>query len=160
MTSSKQGFDKILISACFLGERVRYNGKVKALIDERLNYWQQQGRLVSICPEVIAGLPVPRAPAEINPKTKQVITYDKLDVTEQFNHGAQQALLLCQKHTIRFALLKESSPSCGSNTIYDGSFSQQKIVGEGITAKLLRQHDIQVFSEYTIAELVELIDRK
>lgn len=160
MGSSNQGVDKILISACFLGERVRYNGKIKALENELLAQWQRQGRLVSICPEVISGLSVPRSPAEINTSTKQVITCDGRDVTEQFNNGAKQALLICQKQSIRFALLKESSPSCGSNTIYDGSFSQQKIVGEGLTTNLLRQHGIQVFCEHSIAELAQLIDHE
>jgi uncharacterized protein YbbK (DUF523 family) len=160
MDSSKQPFDKILISACFLGDRVRYNGEVKALENDLLTKWQQQGRLVSICPEVIAGLSVPRSPAEINVITKQVITCDGFDVTDAFNYGAKQALLLCQQQSIRFALLKESSPSCGSNTIYDGSFSQQKIAGEGLTTKLLRQHGIQVFCEHSMTELARLINCK
>jgi len=159
MSSSNKPLDKILISACFLGDRVRYNGKIKALDNELLDQWQQQGRLVSICPEVIAGLSVPRSPAEINPYTKQVITSDGIDVTAAFKQGAEQALLLCQKQSIRFALLKESSPSCGSNTIYDGSFSQQKILGEGITTMLLRHHGIQVFCEHSITELAQLIER-
>jgi len=158
MYSSKQCLEKILISACFLGERVRYNGEIKALADEQINSWQQQGRLIAICPEVIAGLPVPRSPAEINPANKQIITSDGQDVTVQFNHGAEQALLLCQRHKIRFALLKESSPSCGSNTIYDGSFSNKKISGEGVTTKLLRRHGVQVFSEESIADLARLIE--
>lgn len=148
---------KILVSACFLGERVRYNGKVQRLTSELLQKWREQGRLVSICPEVISGLSVPRPPAEINPKTNKVITKEYVDVTQEFNYGAQQALLLCQQHNIEFALLKESSPSCGSNTIYDGSFSQKKIAGEGITVKLLRQHGIKVFSENTIGALAEQI---
>jgi len=160
MSTSKQPFDKILISACFLGDRVRYNGKIKALDNELLDQWQQQGRLVSICPEVIAGLSVPRSPAEIDVITNQVITCDGIDVTSAFNRGALQALLMCQKQSIRFALLKESSPSCGSNTIYDGSFSQQKIAGEGLTTKLLRQHGIQVFCEHSITELAQLIERE
>ncbi len=160
MGSSKQPFDKILISACFLGELVRYNGKIKALENELLTQWQKQGRLISICPEVIAGLSVPRSPAEINASTKKVITCDGCDVTASFSYGAKQALLLCQKQSIRFALLKESSPSCGSNTIYDGSFSQKKIAGEGLTTNLLRQHGIQVFCEHSIAELAVLIDHE
>jgi len=160
MMNSKKPMDKILISACFIGARVRYNGKIKALENELLAQWQEQGRLVSICPEVIAGLPVPRPPAEIDVSTNKVITCDGLDVTPQFMCGAQLALSLCQKQSIRFALLKESSPSCGSNTIYDGSFSQKKISGAGLTTRLLRQHGIQVFCENSITELAELIDRQ
>lgn len=159
MASNKQCFDKVLISACFLGERVRYNGEVKSLVSKLLSQWQQQGRLIAICPEVISGLLVPRPPAEINPKTKKVLTIESVDVSQQFEQGAQQALKLCQRHNIRFALLKESSPSCGSNTIYDGSFSQKKIAGEGITTKLLRQHGIQVFSELSLKQLQLLLDQ-
>lgn len=151
-------FDKILISGCLLGERVRYNGKIKSLVNEQLNEWHQQGRFFSVCPEVVSGLPVPRPPAEIIPSTQQVITVDNIDVTRQFHQGAQQALQLCQQHNIRFALLKESSPSCGSSNIYDGTFSQQKIIGAGITTALLRQHGIKVFSENSIEELAELIN--
>lgn len=158
MSNSTQHLDKILVSACFLGKRVRYNGKIKLLTSELLALWQQQGRLFSICPEVISGLSVPRSPAEINANTRQVLTIDSLDVTQEFNKGAQQALLLCQQQKIRFALLKESSPSCGSNTIYDGTFSQTKVTGEGITTALLRQHGIEVFSENSIKALANLIN--
>ncbi len=160
MKISEQPLDKILISACFLGERVRYNGVAKTLSSKLLQQWQQQGRLFSICPEVISGLAVPRPPAEINPTTKQVITIDSIDVTKQFTQGAKQALHLCQQHNIHFALLKDSSPSCGSNTIYDGTFRQQKIIGEGVTTKLLREHGIRVFCENSIEDLAKQIDKK
>ncbi len=158
MNGSQKTLDKILVSACFLGDRVRYNGQVKALESELLMLWKQQGRLVSICPEVISGLPVPRPAAEIKANTQQVITNEGIDVTSAFNSGANQALSLCQNQSIRFALLKESSPSCGSNTIYDGSFNQKKISGEGVTTRHLRQHGIQVFCENSITELAQLID--
>ena len=146
--------EKILVSACFLGQKVRYNGEVKPLINKYLSLWSEQNRLMAICPEVKGGLPVPRPPAEISQQTGQVITINNIDVTEQFSSGAQQALQLCLQYNIRFALLKESSPSCGSRTIYDGNFSQQKISGQGITAMLLQQNNIQVFSEDSIEALV------
>jgi len=158
MKISERVIDKILISACFLGERVRYNGEVKPLVSLLLQQWQKQGRLFPICPEVISGLPVPRPPAEIDPITKKVITIESVDVTKQFDKGAELALSLCHQHNIRLALLKESSPSCGSNTIYDGTFRQQKIDGEGVTTKLLREHGIQVFCESSIEELAAQID--
>ncbi len=158
MKLKEQSMEKILISACFLGERVRYNGIVQQLSSQLLQQWKKQGRLIAICPEVISGLPVPRPPAEINQSTKKVMTIESVDVTKQFTQGAQQALLLCQQHNIKFALLKESSPSCGSNTIYDGTFSQKKINGEGLTTTLLREHGIQVFCENSIEELAVLIN--
>jgi uncharacterized protein YbbK (DUF523 family) len=159
MKINERVIDKILISACFLGERVRYNGEVKPLVSVLLQEWQKQGRLISICPEVISGLPVPRPPAEIDPITKKVLTIESVDVTEQFDNGAELALRLCQRHNIRLALLKESSPSCGSNSIYDGTFSQQKVIGEGVTTKLLRDNGIKVFSEVSIKELAAQVDK-
>lgn len=152
-------FDKILISRCFLGENVRYNSEVKPLNHTLLALWQQQDRFIPICPEVFGGLPVPREPAE-QQANNQVITISGLDVSEQFHLGAKHALTLCQQHSIRFALLKESSPSCGSTLIYDGSFSNKKIAGQGVTCKVLTQAGIKVFSENNVEELVNLLDKK
>jgi uncharacterized protein YbbK (DUF523 family) len=150
--------DKILISACFLRKRVRYDGKIISLEHPLIVQWYDEGRLVTICPEMEGGLPVPRAPAEINPNTGKVITIEQVDVTSEFTRGASKALALCVKLNIRFAILKESSPSCGSHMIYDGSFSGKKISGEGLTAKLLRQHGVNVVSEKNLSLLVNLLD--
>lgn len=151
--------DKILISQCFLGDKVRYNGQEKRLDHSLISLWQSENRLVGICPEVRGGLSVPREPAEQNQISHNVITRSGLDVTEQFNKGAQLSLDLCKKHHIRFAILKESSPSCGSNLIYDGSFSNKKIPGQGVTSKLLIQSGIKVFSEHNLEDLVKLLDK-
>ena len=151
-------FDKILISRCFLGENVRYNGETIPLSHPLLSLWQQQNRFVALCPEVFGGLTVPREPAEQQPNNK-ILTISGKDVSAQFNLGAKQALTLCQQHNIRFALLKESSPSCGSTLIYDGSFSNQKITGQGLTCKMLIQAGIRVFSEDNIEQLVSLLDK-
>ena len=150
--------DKILISRCFLGENVRYNSEIMPLKHKLLTLWQQQDRFIAICPEVFAGLPVPREPAEQQSNNK-VITISGKDVSEQFHLGAKQALTLCQQHNIRFALLKESSPSCGSTLIYDGSFSNRKISGQGVTSKMLIQEGISVFSENNFEKLVALLDK-
>jgi uncharacterized protein YbbK (DUF523 family) len=74
------------------------------------------------------------------------------EVTEAFDRGANIALNLCRKHHIKMAILKQSSPSCGSKQVYDGSFSGVKIAGEGLTCQLLRQHGIEVFCEDTLDE--------
>ncbi len=152
--------DKILISACFLGQLVRYDGKAKTLKNQLIALWQQQYRLISICPEVAGGLSVPREPAEIISNNFSIQTQQGIDVSNEFHSGAQQALMLCKKHKIRFALLKESSPSCGSQLIYDGSFSNQKIVGQGITTKLLRANGIKVYSEDNISVLAENLNKQ
>ena len=106
-----------------------------------------------MCPEVAGGLPTPRPAAEILPSTGRIMTAQGQDVSQAFHQGAYYAQQLCQKHNIAFALLKESSPSCGSQWVYDGSFNQKKIIGQGITARLLSAQGIQVFSEDTIEQL-------
>ena len=149
----------ILISACLLGEKVRYNGKDLFLDHPLIQKWQSQDRLIPICPEVAGGLPVPRAPAEIisHASNTQIINSEKQDVTEPFLEGAKAALKLAQKHHCRAAILTESSPSCGSQTIYDGSFSGTKIQGAGITTALLLRHNIAVFNQFQLEAVDKLL---
>ncbi len=151
--------EKILVSACFLGKQVRYDGGCQLLNSDILIKWQQQGRLIAICPEVEGGLPVPRAPAEIVAGINSVITEQGDNVTAQFDLGANKALSLCKQHNIKYALLKESSPSCGSSTVYDGTFKGNKIVGMGVTAALLNKSGIKVYSEKNIIKLSEEIKK-
>lgn len=143
---------KILVSACLLGCPVRYDGRSKPIDHTLLQRWQANGWLVPFCPEQAGGLPTPRPAAEIQ-SDGMVTTNCGRDVTAAFVRGAELALSLCQQQQIKYAILKESSPSCGSSNIYNGQFSGQKIAGEGITTRLLRQHDIQVFSEHNLDAL-------
>ena len=146
---------KLLVSSCLLGTPVRYDGQSQNLLHPGLETLKQQGRLVAFCPEVAGGLPTPRPPAEI--KAGRVLTKDAQDVTVQFAYGAEQALKLCKKQGIHFALLKESSPSCGRNTIYDGSHQGIKVAGMGLTAALLEQNGIKVFSEIQMPALLKAL---
>jgi uncharacterized protein YbbK (DUF523 family) len=143
--------EKILISACLLGEPVRYDGGHKKMKDQRLENWRAEGRLVVICPELAGGFNVPRLPAER--LGNQVFDVTREDVSAAYEQGAQTALALALMHNCRFALLKENSPSCGSRSIYDGSFTNKIIEGEGVTTALLRAHGIDVFSENEIETL-------
>ncbi len=52
------------------------------------------------------------------------------------------------------ALLKESSPSCGSLRVYDGRFAGARVSGQGVTTALLRRAGVRVFGEDRIAEAV------
>ena len=161
--------EKILISACLLGERVRYDGGDKASPHPALERWAVEGRLVSVCPEVAGGLSIPRPPAEIQGPgggvavltgTVPVRTVHGQDVTAAFVAGARAALAAAERHGIRMAILKENSPSCGSSSIHDGSFAGVRIAGMGATTALLRAAGIEVFSETEIdaavARLAEL----
>lgn len=147
--------EKLLVSACLLGQPVRYDGQSKGILSDWLTTLGVEGRTLAFCPEVAGGLPTPRPPAER--QGERVITVTGLDVTREFDHGAELALALCLREGIRFALLKEGSPSCGSGRIYNGRFEGVSLPGEGKTAALLRRHGIRVFSEEQLAELARVL---
>ena len=141
--------EKILISACLLGERVRYHGGDARFEHPILSRWLEEGRLVPVCPEVAGGLTTPRPAAEImaSPAARRVLTQGGHDVTSAFERGAAAAAAVCAAEGIRVAILKDGSPSCGSRTISDGSFSGRRIGGQGFTAARLAEHRIAIFSE-------------
>lgn len=139
------GTEKVLISACLMGENVRYDGGNCLINHPIFAQLKTENRLIPFCPECAGGLTIPRAPAE--KVGSLILTNTGEDVTTAFEKGAQHTLNLCKKNNIRIAILKENSPSCGPNNIYDGSFTGNKISGTGITAKLLQQNNITVLSE-------------
>jgi uncharacterized protein YbbK (DUF523 family) len=56
---------------------------------------------------------------------------------------------------VAVALLKESSPSCGTREVYDGAFEGRKVTGEGVTAHLLREHGVAVFNENEVSRAAD-----
>ena len=152
---------RILVSACLLGHPVRYNGLDKKTDDDQLRRWVEEGRVVSVCPEVAGGLPVPRPPAEITGGDgggvavlggrARVIAVTGADVTAEFVQGADHALAKVAEHGIRVAVLKEGSPSCGSSYSYDGSFSGARVPAPGVTTARLVAAGLRVFSEHELA---------
>lgn len=146
---------KVLVSACLLGQPVRYDGRSLDRSFEILEQWQAEGRIVSICPEVAGRLPVPRPKAEIQggggrevwQGDARVVSEHDVDVTDHFLAGARAALELVEELGIQVAVLKERSPSCGSGAIYDGTFSGTLRPGDGVTGTLLKEHGVAVFGE-------------
>ena len=153
--------DKILVSACLLGDRVRYDGADNAVSSAWLRRWQDEGRLVTVCPEVSGGLPIPRPPAEIQQASGAevldgqalILDIQGRDVSQEFILGAETALALALKYGCRYALLAARSPSCGSSQIYDGTFSGVLKPGDGTASALLKRNGIQVFNQDQIEEL-------
>lgn len=140
---------KILVSACLYGECTRYDGKSSALKNPIFSKWKKRGILVPVCPEVLGGLKTPRPRSEIS--DGRVLNELGEDVTESFEEGARRTLETAEKHDVVFAVLKQSSPSCGCRQIYDGTFSGSKIPGSGVTAELLLNNGIVVFDENELA---------
>ncbi len=143
--------EKILISACLVGDNTKYNkgNNLSPRLDELLEKYE----LVPFCPEVEGGLKTPRLPSER--KGSKVIMKDGSDVTSNYLRGAELAYRICLYLGIKKAVLKENSPSCGVSTIYDGNFTNHKIKGQGVTTEYLRQKGITVYSEDQIDELLK-----
>ena len=159
---------KILVSSCLLGEDVKYDGtnssiasnpKVSFSLKELFMDILCDNEIYSFCPEVAGGLGVPRVPAEIVKRDKPFIVENQNaeDVTINFLLGAKKALDLCKEENIKVALMKANSPSCGNLKIYDGTFSNNLIDSQGLTVKLLKENEIEVFNENQLQELVKYI---
>ena len=142
-----------LISACLCGVNCKYNGlnNYNEICDKLL----ASGKAILVCPEQLGGLPTPRIPSEIigessnilNDNNGSVIDENGNDVTPQFVKGAKETLQIAKKLNIKKAILKDGSPSCGVNYIYDGNFNGTKIKGMGLTAQLLKESSIDIISE-------------
>lgn len=137
-----KGKEKILVSSCLLGLNCKYDGgnNYSNEIDEFLKDYD----VIPICPEIMGGLPTPRVGSER--LGNKVITKDGRDVTEQYKKGAEETLFLAKKYDVKKALLKLRSPSCGSEKIYDGTFTHTVIDGDGVTAELLKNNGIEIIT--------------
>lgn len=136
--------EKILVSACLLGENTRYDGGNNYLqVIEKL---KEKYDLIPFCPEVAGGLSTPREPCEI--KGLDVVTKDGSSKSKEYNLGAKKALQACKLFGINIAILNESSPSCGVRNIHDGHFNGTKIPGKGITTRLLEENGIHCYSSF------------
>ncbi len=138
--------ENVLISACLLGVSCRYDGLSKPLDAKIIENLRSRYHLIPICPEIFGGLPTPRIPAEIQ-ADRRVLRKDGKDITDEYKKGAKEALRLAKLFDCKLAILKERSPSCGSGVIYDGSFTGNKINGDGITAELLKKEGIRIIGE-------------
>lgn len=141
----------VLISACLMGLKCRYDGKSADFpSSDRL---REHFNLIPFCPEVASGLSIPRQPMEL--KDEGVIDAKGNDYTEYFQRGAQMILTLAQEKHCSVAILKEYSPSCGVNRIYDGTHSAIKINGSGLAARMLQENGIKVYSDLEIERFLK-----
>lgn len=147
---------RVMVSQCLLGMRCRYDGacaeKTEVCQSAAENGW------IPVCPEILGGLCTPRSPAERC--GERVITAHGMDVTDAFCRGAEEAVRLAKLYGVKYALLKERSPSCGAGWIYDGTFSGTRVVGDGVTARRLQEEGIEVFGESRLSELLKRLEEE
>lgn len=146
---------KIIVSGCLFGYDCRYKGdnckcdELLALADKHV--------LIPLCPEQLGGLKTPRDPSEI--VGGKVLSSQGKDVTYEYKKGAEIALYIAKVNNADAVVLKANSPSCGKGIIYDGTFSGNKIEGNGIAADLFLKAGFPVFTENEIDDLTEFLNK-
>ena len=143
---------KILVSACLLGENCKYNGTNNK--NEQVIALGKKHKLIPVCPECFAGMPIPRTPCEI--VGEKIFSKDGRNLTAEFRDGAEKTLYIAEENGCRLAVLKERSPSCGFGKIYDGSFSSKLTDGNGFTAQLLYDNGITILGESKIDKIKDI----
>lgn len=131
---------KILVSACLAGENCKYSGGNND--SEKLMKFLEDHEVVTVCPEVLGGLPTPRVPSEI---VRGVVTNrEGIVVDREFRLGAEKALKIALREKVDLAILQSRSPSCGPKEVYDGSFSKRLVPGMGVFARLLKENGVKI----------------
>lgn len=141
---------KLMISSCLLGLPAKYNGE--QIVHPLIEALEEKYDLIAICPETLGGLGIPREPAEL--RGSRALTKSGQDVTQEYETGAGVALDIAKGLSIKKAVLKERSPSCGHGLIHDGTFTDGMVEGDGICTKLFIKNGIEVFRESDIEKLL------
>jgi len=157
----------IVVSACLLGHPVRYDGSALKPDGSWLGDLAGKHTLCPFCPEAEAGLPTPRPCAEIIGGDGHDVLHGKAEVvdaegnslTAVFLLAAGKALDFCRYHRVNVSILVEKSPSCGSTSIYDGTFCGRRKEGVGVTAALLIESGVAVFSQHQITDIASFLAR-
>lgn len=148
---------RILVSGCLLGMPCRFDGEARPC--QKVIDLEGSHELIPICPERLGGLESPRLPCEIDRTRRRLCVRqsDGSDITEPFVEGAHQVLAVARENECRLAILKAKSPSCGSDYVYDGTFTGTLTPGAGVTARLLRSHGVRVVSETRFENCTEAL---
>ena len=126
---------KIVVSACLLGENCKYNGGNN--FSERVAEYVRDKEVIAVCPEVLAGLGIPREPVEI--VNGEVRRKSGESVDADLRQAVKEILRQLEGEKIDCAVLKSRSPTCGVKQVYDGTFSGKLVEGMGILAAALHE---------------------
>ena len=137
---------KVAVSACLVGKNTKYDGTHN--YNQAVMDYLKDKEYILICPEVLGGLPTPRVPSEI--VNNKVVNKENIDVTKEFVSGANKALKMLIDNNIEEVIVKSKSPSCGYKQIYDGTFTNKIIEGNGIFTSLAIEKGIKVLTEKDI----------
>jgi len=137
----------IIVSACLLGLRTRYDGGSKP--DVNLEKILEGRAPIPVCPEQLGGLPTPRPRAEISEGDGTDVLAGRScllnergeDVTARYVRGAEEVAVLAKKFGVKTACLKAKSPACGVSAI---KRKGKLAAGPGVAAAKLLQMGIKL----------------
>ena len=137
---------KIIVSACLLGENCKYNGGNNR--SAGVERFVEGKEVIPVCPEVLAGLGIPRTPIELVNGVLRDAEGNSVD--EALRDAVAKLLEQLKNEPIQCAVLKSRSPTCGVRQIYDGTFSGRLVDGAGVLAQALLD------AGYTVMDSEEL----
>ena len=129
-----------------MGRNCKYNGGNN--FNEKLVNLLKDREVIEVCPEVAAGMPVPRPAVEI--LNGRVVREDGSDWDAVYRKGVEEVLKQLKDEDIDYAVLQSRSPTCGVKQIYDGTFSKTRIDGQGILAEALERRGIRLIDSEDI----------
>jgi uncharacterized protein YbbK (DUF523 family) len=110
---------KIGISACLLGQRVRYDGGLK-FDPELVEALSRLFTLVPVCPEVGCGLPVPREAMRLegDPDEPRLMTIEsRTDLTDLMQNYCREKAAQLEREQLCGFVFKKNSPSSGLHQV-------------------------------------------
>ena len=152
----------ILLSACLDGDNVRYDGKHKQ-VETIQRFILPHVNVIKTCPEVGAGLTVPRPPVQLVKSSYNATTHIIARGVDDPSLDVTKALIKFSKRTLKelpdvqACILKARSPSCGISTtpLHDNSGRQIGVTNGIFAAQMKSQststlmvHEEQLTSEY------------
>ena len=140
---------KIIVSACLLGENCKYSGGNN--YDVNVAKFVEGREVIRVCPEVLAGMGIPRTPMEIVDGI--LTTADGEVVDAQVRRAVARILEQIQDADIDCAILQSRSPTCGVHQVYDGTFSRKLVDGSGVLAQALKDAGYRVIDREDLEEM-------
>ena len=146
--------EKIIVSACLLGEYCRYDGQTK--YDTELLAWLKDYDVIAFCPEdPLFGTPRPAISVVKDEDVFRLIrSSDKEDVSQLVMDETQR--FIDKYPEVTDAILKSKSPSCGCETtpIYDKD-NHEIEKGDGFAASLMKKHCYTIRNEKNYKDMKE-----
>jgi uncharacterized protein YbbK (DUF523 family) len=153
----------ILVSACLLGKKCRYDGGhcISPLLSN------MDIEFLPVCPEEAGGLGTPRNPAELQGGARELLNgkgtvndIEGSDCTQAYIEGSKKELQKAQEANVKTAILKSRSPACGCGEVYDGTFTGKLIRDNGIFTQMCQDEGINIISSDDSENIIEALAKE